>query len=145
MAPEIHARLEAAMIAGQLGIHAGRLAPFEETAGGVKVRFMPRGTSSERVIDADYMIDCRGQSGDAGSTGNPLLRALLDRGTLRPDPLGLTLDVTADCAVIDAGGQVSKRIAAIGPATLGAFWEIVAIPDIRVQAEALAGRLVAEA
>lgn len=145
MAPEIHARLQAALMAGQLGIHAGRLAPFEETADGVKVRFTPRGSMSERVIDAGYVIDCRGQSANAGSTGNPLLGKLLARGMLRPDPLGLTLDVTAGCAVIDAGGQVSKRIAAIGPATLGTFWEIVAIPDIRVQAEALAGRLVAEA
>ncbi len=145
MAPEIHERLEAAVAAGQLGVHAGRLAPFEETAGGVKVRFMPRGTSSERVIDADHVIDCRGQSGAVGSTGNPLLSTLLARGMLRSDSLGLTLDVTSDCAVIDADGQPSKRIAAIGPVTLGAFWEIVAIPDIRVQAQALAGRLVAEA
>ncbi len=141
MAPEIHRRLEAVRTTGQLNVHAGRIAPMEESSRGVKVRFTARGTGLEHVIDADYLIDCRGRNANSGSTENPLLAALLERGTLRPDALGLALDVTGECAVIDAGGQVSERIFATGPATLGAFWEIVAVPDIRVQLQDLAGRL----
>jgi uncharacterized NAD(P)/FAD-binding protein YdhS len=144
MAPEIHGRIEAAKASGQLSIYAGRLAAIEESGLGAKVRFVPRGTGAERTIEADYVIDCRGHSPDSQSTGNPLLRALFADGRLRPDPLRLAVDVTGDCATLDAQGKASHRVFAVGPATVGAFWEIIAVPDIRLQVEKLADRLVAD-
>lgn len=144
MAPEIHDRIEAAKASGQLAVFAARLAAIEESGDGARVRFVPRGTGAERTIEADYVIDCRGHSPDSQSTGNPLLRALFADGRLRPDPLRLAVDVTGDCATIDAQGKASRRVFAVGPATVGAFWEIVAVPDIRLQVEKLADRLVAD-
>jgi uncharacterized NAD(P)/FAD-binding protein YdhS len=144
MAPEIHDRIEAAKASGQLALFAARLAAIEENGVGASVRFVPRGTAAERTIEADYVIDCRGHSSDAQSTGNPLLRALFSDGRLRPDPLRLAVDVTGDCATVDAQGKASRRVFAVGPATVGAFWEIVAVPDIRLQVERLAARLVAD-
>lgn len=144
MAPEIHDRIGAAQGSGQLAVFAARLAAIEESGVGARVRFVPRGTASERTIEADYVIDCRGHSPDAQSTGNPLLRALFADGRLRPDPLRLAIDVTGDCATLDARGKASRRVFAVGPATVGAFWEIVAVPDIRLQVQRLAARLVAD-
>ncbi|MGZ5917963.1 MAG: FAD/NAD(P)-binding protein, partial [Methyloceanibacter sp.] len=74
-------------------------------------------------------------------TENPILQSLLTSGQARPDPLNLGLDVTKDCAVIDAAGRTSERIFALGPVTAGVFWQIIAVPDIRVQAARLAGHL----
>jgi len=145
MAPEIHDRIEAARASGQLAVFAARLAGIEENGSGVKVRFVPRGTAAERTIQADYVIDCRGHSPDSQSTGNPLLRALFADGRLRPDPLRLAIDVDGDCATLDAQGKASRRLFAVGPATVGAFWEIVAVPDIRLQVERLAAGLVENA
>jgi len=144
MAPEIHDRIKAAQASGQLTVFAARLAAIEESGLGARVRFVPRGTDAERGIEAHYVIDCRGHSSDAQSTGNPLLRALFADGRLRPDPLRLAIDVTGDCATLDAKGKASARIFAVGPATVGAFWEIIAVPDIRQQVERLAARLVAD-
>jgi len=144
MAPEIHDRIEAAKTSGQLAVFAARLAAIEESGTGARVRLFPRGTAAERIIDADYVIDCRGHSHDSQSTGNPLLRALFADGRLRPDPLRLAIDVTGDCATLDAKGKASDRVFAVGPATVGAFWEIIAVPDIRLQVERLADRLVAD-
>jgi uncharacterized NAD(P)/FAD-binding protein YdhS len=46
------------------------------------------------------------------------------------------------CAAVDPGSGVpSERLFAIGPVTRAAFWEIVAVPDIRNQCAALANRL----
>jgi uncharacterized NAD(P)/FAD-binding protein YdhS len=67
----------------------------------------------------------------------------LQHGLIRPDPIGIGLDVTADCAVIARAGQASDRIFAVGPLTRGLFWESIAIPDIRVQCAALAQRTLA--
>lgn len=43
--------------------------------------------------------------------------------------------------MIDASGRACQRLFAIGPMSQAAFWEITAIPDIRLQAAALANRL----
>ena len=71
----------------------------------------------------------------------PLLRRLVERGLIRPDRLHIGIDVTVDSEVIDARGRPIGWLLALGPMTRGAFWEIVAVPDIRRQTWAVARRL----
>ena len=73
------------------------------------------------------------------------MRSLIDRGLARPDPLRIGLDVTEGCAIVKGDGQPSERLYAIGPLTRGAFFEIDAIPDIRMQCAMLARSLTARA
>jgi uncharacterized NAD(P)/FAD-binding protein YdhS len=40
-----------------------------------------------------------------------------------------------------ADGSASDRLVVVGPMTRGAFWEIVAVPDIRRQVWSIARRL----
>ena len=61
---------------------------------------------------------------------------------IRSGPLAIGLDLDQSCAVIDAQGQVSERIFAVGPLTRGVFWESIALPDIRTQCTELARRFV---
>ena len=61
------------------------------------------------------------------------------------DPLGIGLDVDNDCAIVDASGRASERIFAVGPMSQAAFWESIAVPDIRLQAASLARRLTEQA
>ena len=89
------------------------------------------------------MINCAGPNADYGRIRDGLIRSLLSKGLVRPDALSLGLDVTANCALLDREGAISRRLFAIGPVTRGAFWEMTAVPDIRQQAEFLAGRLAA--
>jgi uncharacterized NAD(P)/FAD-binding protein YdhS len=72
---------------------------------------------------------------------NPAVRSLLDAGLARLDPLGIGIDITPECAVVNRSGVPSERLFAIGPVMRAAFWEIVAVPDIRDQRAALANRL----
>jgi uncharacterized NAD(P)/FAD-binding protein YdhS len=44
--------------------------------------------------------------------------------------------------VLGEDGRSSDTLSAIGPVTRGTFWESVAVPDIRVQADRVAKRLV---
>jgi uncharacterized NAD(P)/FAD-binding protein YdhS len=67
---------------------------------------------------------------------------LIARGCARPDAQGLGIEVDAQCRLIAADGTPNPRITAIGPMSRGAFWEITAVPDIRIQARAVAERLV---
>lgn len=141
MAPQVCARIQAAREAGRLNVIAARVAVVGEDEGGPAIRIRRRGSSTPEMVSIDYLIDCRGHSADLASSTNPLLRELIERGTIRADALGLGVDVTETCAVIDARGAASRRIFAVGPITMGRFWEIVVIPDIRLQVEKLATRL----
>jgi uncharacterized NAD(P)/FAD-binding protein YdhS len=66
---------------------------------------------------------------------------LLAAGRIRPDPCRIGVDVDGDSQVLDAEGRACGTLAAVGPITRGAFWEIVAVPDIRHQVRAVAERL----
>jgi uncharacterized NAD(P)/FAD-binding protein YdhS len=71
-----------------------------------------------------------------------LIQRLVASGRVRPDPLRIGIEVTPDCAVVDADGHASRRIFAVGPLTRSQFFEIESVPEIRVQAAELARRLV---
>jgi uncharacterized NAD(P)/FAD-binding protein YdhS len=65
----------------------------------------------------------------------------LPRGYARADSLGIGLDVNDDCALFDASGRASNRVFAAGPMSQAAFWEVIAVLDIRLQAALPAQRL----
>jgi uncharacterized NAD(P)/FAD-binding protein YdhS len=74
-----------------------------------------------------------------------LLAQLRGQGLVRTDRLGMGLDVTDRLEVIGEDGTVTPRLWALGPILRGVFWECTAVPDIRVQARALATEVSKEA
>jgi uncharacterized NAD(P)/FAD-binding protein YdhS len=142
IAPAAAEQLERARREGQFRIIASRVVGFEDRDGGADVVITPRGDRERRKIFARAVFECRGRASNVHDTENPLLRSLLDSGQARSDPLHLGLDVSPDCALIDRNGVVSQRLHAIGPVTSGVFWEVTAVPDIRIQAENLARKLL---
>jgi uncharacterized NAD(P)/FAD-binding protein YdhS len=72
-----------------------------------------------------------------------VIQRLFEQGLARTDALHIGIDIADDCAVINRNGIASRRLFAVGPLTRAAFWEIVAIPDIRNQCAELAARLAA--
>ena len=72
-------------------------------------------------------------------TRDPLLRSLLDAGAVRPDHLGIGLEVDNNSRADGA-----PRLWALGPLTKGRYWEIIAVPDIREQAAGVADDIARE-
>jgi uncharacterized NAD(P)/FAD-binding protein YdhS len=68
-----------------------------------------------------------------------LLRSLLDAGQVRPDHLSIGLEVDGHSRAM--GGE---HLWALGPLTKGRYWEIIAVPDIREQAAAVAEDIARE-
>jgi uncharacterized NAD(P)/FAD-binding protein YdhS len=141
IAPDAADHLRAAEARGQLRIIAGRVVGFEDRDEGADVFVVHRTAGQRERIHAQAVFECRGRASDITRSENLLVQSLLSSGRARPDPLQLGLDVTTDCAVIDRNGQPSDRIYAVGPITSGVFWEVTAVPDIRVQVARLAGQL----
>jgi uncharacterized NAD(P)/FAD-binding protein YdhS len=72
---------------------------------------------------------------------SPLLSDLIANGLVRPDELGLGLDVAENGAVIDAQGSPSNSLYAIGPLRKAKLYESIAVPELRVQVAELANLL----
>jgi uncharacterized NAD(P)/FAD-binding protein YdhS len=70
------------------------------------------------------------------------VRNLIRSGAIRPDPLHLGLDATADFCTIRRDGRPNERIFALGPPLRGLLYETTAVPEIGRQAARVAQTLV---
>ena len=141
LAPEVYARLMAVIARGQLEVIAGKTLGFVEQEDGIDVTLRRRGTDQPETLRVQRIVNCTGPLGDLNRTQEPLLRKLAARGHIRPDAAHLGIDVDNQGQTIDAEGRPNGNLYALGPMTLGAFWEIVAVPDIRTQTWNVARRL----
>jgi uncharacterized NAD(P)/FAD-binding protein YdhS len=141
LAPEVYARLMAVIERGQLEVIAGKTLGFDEGADGIAVKFRRRGSDTQEALLAQRIVNCTGPLGDLARTEEPLLQKLAARGRIRPDAAHLGIDVDNQGQTIAADGTPNGNLYALGPMTRGAFWEIVAVPDIRQQTWNLARRL----
>jgi uncharacterized NAD(P)/FAD-binding protein YdhS len=138
MAPEVEEFIASTISSGQLKIVAGKVQSVERSDRAALVTFRQRWCSTTETIEVADIVECTGINPIPYNTGNPVLRSLFDGGFARIDSLGIGLDVTNNCTLVDASGKPSTRIFAIGPLTRATFWEIVAVPDIRDQCHRLA-------
>jgi uncharacterized NAD(P)/FAD-binding protein YdhS len=142
-APETASTISELIARGELVVHAGHVLGFVENDAGVEVRVRPRGSETERGIQVARVINCTGPQTDLHDIGDPFMQGLVDDGVVRPDALGLGLDTTLGGAIIDARGEPSPRISLVGPLRKGLLWENTAVPELRLEARAMARRLAA--
>ncbi|WP_433286636.1 FAD/NAD(P)-binding protein [Pseudonocardia sp. CA-142604] len=135
MAPQIAARITAHRDTGRLTLHAGGLRHVDDLGTHCRVHL------ADTTLDVDALVNCTGPLSDVTMTTNPLLRALLDRGTITPDPLGLGVACTENGELLDNRGEVVPGIYTLGPPTRGTAWEAISVPEIRNQAARLATHL----
>ena len=141
LSPEVAKRVEALRRSGRLVVAAGKIVDVEDGDLGATVTWRPRGGDEPRRDVVQRIVNCTGPQGDLMRTTEPLLGELARRGVLCADAEHLGIDVDGTARVIGATGRPDNRLHAIGPMTRGAFWEVVAVPDIRRQAWDLARRL----
>ncbi|GAA3677351.1 FAD/NAD(P)-binding protein [Nocardioides ginsengisoli] len=139
MAPAVALRLQSYRYDGRLAVRAGTLQQVTDLGSRAEVRTSAHPDS----VVADAIVNCTGPLADVRLSDDPLLRALVARGTAAPDPLALGLDSTVDGRLIGAGGRVVEGLFVVGPPRKGTLWESTAIPEIRAQAAQVA-RLVVE-
>lgn len=127
---------------GRLRIHAASFKGIEPGAGdAVTIRIRPQGETETSTVSGAALINSSGIEYDWRRVARPLPQQLLARGLVQPGPLALGI-TAKDGAVVDAEGQVSARLFAMGPPLRGMWWESTAVTDVAAQAKALARRLV---
>lgn len=149
-APAIDALVQDLLLTERMHVLAGRLSTLESTGPDAQATLTLRGGTT-RHIDRCLVVNCTGPQSDCTRTTQPLLRQLVDDAIALPDPLGLGLCSDAQGRLRapspgdgrpDHAGSVHDRLWVVGPLRRGDQWECTAVPEIRVEARALAHALV---
>ncbi|MFK3796201.1 FAD/NAD(P)-binding protein [Pseudomonas sp. NPDC088444] len=136
--------LERLVEEGRLKIHAASLQNvYDKAAGQVRISVRYRGEDQPTEVSGAALINSTGIQYDWRRVDKALPKQLLARGLIQPGPLALGIAADAGGAVLDAQGQVSSRLFAMGPPLRGMWWESTAVTDVALQAKALAARLAA--
>ena len=141
VAPEIADLLDDMRSDGLVQVHTGTVTQYSEIDHRVEVQYWGTRTRNEKTLRVDRVINCSGSETDCRRIDESFITSLFVQGFARPDPLFLGIDVNEHGALIDYKGIPSHRLYAIGPVRKGCFWETTAVPEIRVQAAALAEHL----
>ena len=141
MAPEIGVKLNAALRRGQLQVLPGRLRRISPSEGNLEVDIRLR-SQVDVSLKVDRLINCTGSEEDYRRSPNPLLRSLLESGRIQASPIGKGLLTDRHGALIDSQGTPSDWLYTLGPPRVGGLFETTAVPELRIQAEALANHLV---
>lgn len=141
MAPQISDLIRNLIAEGRLRVVAAHIVDAKREGAEITATLFLRGESRTETITVASILECTGLPDDPRHSANPVIASLYAEGLIRSGPLGIGLDLDDQCAVIDAVGETSERLFAIGPLTRGAFWESIALPDIRNQCASLAGLL----
>jgi len=138
MSPEIGEKIHSWIARGELSVVAARLVSTCSAGGGFQATIRRRGRQELETIAIRHVINCTGVEGDFRRLAHPLIESLRSQGLIRPDPLGLGFETSAEGRVKDAAGTPSDLLLAIGSVRRGDLWESVAVPELRGQAEQLA-------
>lgn len=121
--------------------HRGRIASGRVLRDGrFSIDIAGRGCTT--VVAVGSAINCTGPNGDYARIRHALVRNLVRGGTIRPDPLRLGLDATADFCTIRRDGSPNEHVFALGPPLRGMLYETTAVPEIGRQAASVAQTLV---
>lgn len=140
MAPDVGDEIARLEVTGALALRSARVSAID--ADGDTLEVAIRHAGEARVLRAAAVVNCTGPCSDVTRGGSLFLTHLLDQGLAVPHPLGIGLAVDDDGALLDRAGRPSPALTAVGPLRRGHLFESTAIPEIRVQAAALATRLL---
>jgi uncharacterized NAD(P)/FAD-binding protein YdhS len=132
---EVHSRLMAEFTDGRAKLVRGRVSAVARDSDGFTLTLHTRATGDPTSVTADLAFDCTGFRPDLDQ---PLIRTLIERDLVCPDPHRLGLVVARNGRTIDGRGNSSPHLFAIGPLCQGTLWEITAVPEIVAQADAAA-------
>ncbi len=141
LAPSIAALVQRLSDEGRLSVRTGRVRAVTPGAAGVSVEWRPRHGPAQPALAGRWLIDCSGPG--HAPEADPLTGPLLAAGRVRLDPLRLGLDLDATGRALDANGRADPGLFVLGPPARAAFWETIAVPDIRKRIEDVANALAA--
>lgn len=144
IAPEVAAQVAELQRTGRFRIEAGRIQSVTRCAGPganrYEITFRARGSDRLDRVRVDRVFACTGIETRLDRMPGELLPALARRGLAVAGPHGLGVATDLNGALLDRDGRAQRDLLAIGSLRIGELWESTAVPELRLQAAALAER-----
>ena len=138
--PQNAQAVAALMAAGQVVLHLGTVREIIAEGDVLRVRVGPRGAAGS-WLTAQHVINCAGPLLDYARIADPLVVSLREAGYLCPDPLHLGILTDANGALLEDDGTPAPGLYTLGSSRRPAYFESTAVPELRLQAAALAAHL----
>jgi len=138
MAPEVADRIGRLRDSKVLEVAAGTLLSSVADADGVDVTLRCRGGSATRSLRVAWVVNCTGPGVHDRRSTHPILRPLLEAGTLSADALGLGLCTDDKGRALTSGGETHPDLLVAGTLRKSTLWESTAVPELREQARVAA-------
>jgi uncharacterized NAD(P)/FAD-binding protein YdhS len=140
--PENEESIQRMLQSGQLNIIKGRLTDLVPSGNTMDVHYKPSGGKTGKTEQVKIVVNCMGPETDYTRIEQPLVINLLKNGLIEPDPLHLGMNALPDGSVITGDGNISEILYTLGLPLRGILWEVLAVPEIRMQAENLSRRIL---
>ena len=127
---------------GRSHSYAGKLVSLKEKDSRVEAVFKKRGETETQSITVDKVVNCTGPHPDFTRVPSLLVAQLLQSGQAKVDDMKIGFEAADDYAMIKGDGTASNYLYLVGPMLKAAWWESIALREIRQQAEALPGILL---
>lgn len=139
---QVHEQIQQLIIDDKLEIIAARIIDMQEEEDHINVRYRRKRDQKEYTLKVARVINCTGPVTDISKMQRPLFENLLLRELIQPDPLKLGINATAEGSILNADGTTSDFLYTLGGNLKGVLWESTAVPELRIQAQKLAKKLV---
>jgi uncharacterized NAD(P)/FAD-binding protein YdhS len=130
---------------GRVNVLAGRVTRITGDGDRAVVEVATRGGGPVKKLDAGWVLNCTGPSPSNTPGSNPAIGSLLVHGWLSVDPLGLGVRTTAAGEAVDSQSRPVSDLFVVGTLRKPAVWESTAVPELRVQAAAVAKAILVRA
>ncbi|HEX4304418.1 MAG TPA: FAD/NAD(P)-binding protein [Solirubrobacterales bacterium] len=145
MAPQVGTALQRLIEKGRLRVQAATLKAAGLRDGRVDIDVVHPHDDAPARFRVDRIINCTGPLHDPGRIATPLVKDLVERGSVRSNELGVGFDTDPVGTIIDRRGDAVPGIYAIGPMRDGGLLETTAVPEIGQQARALSTEITGNA
>ena len=138
---QMHDIIEEMRAADQLITHSGYIVSAIESGDKIDVTLNCGGW--QKHLKVQRIINCSGPQTNITHSGNELLKNMAKSGMISPGPFDLGINAhPEDCSVIPATGIKFSNLFVIGSNLKGMLWESTAVPELRLQAQRLAKRIL---
>jgi uncharacterized NAD(P)/FAD-binding protein YdhS len=138
MAPDVADTIDRLRRENKLQVAAGALISATADTTGIDVTLSTRGGAPTKTVRVSWVINCTGPGVQNRHSTHPILRPLLEAGTLCDDELSLGLRTDPAGRALNAAGNPLPTLLVAGTLRKSTLWESTAVPELRQQAQTIA-------
>lgn len=138
-------KIQQLRIERKLHINSGKIIDISPSTESITVLYFNKREKVSKTVHVSRIINCSGPETDLMNLPDNFLRKCLLKGILTQDNLKLGIKTdTETFQIINSEGNPHPNLYTLGPNLKGELWESTAVNELRVQAEKLAEKIIAQ-